>query len=81
MTIETKMNVPAGVNADVRAATAEMMAAFEALKAANDARLDEILGENFNTPFDVAVAATVAPFFAKAGLEPQFSPNGVRRLA
>lgn len=46
-----------------------------------DARLDEILGENFNTPFDVAVAATVAPFFAKAGLEPQFSPNVVRRLA
>ena len=46
-----------------------------------DARLDEILGENFNTPFDVAVAATVAPFFEKAGLEPQFSPNGVRGLA
>src|SRR5690349_10402401 len=42
MTIETKMNAPAGANADVRAATADMMAAFEALKAANDARLDEI---------------------------------------
>jgi HK97 family phage major capsid protein len=42
MTIETKMNAPAGVNGDVRAVTAEMMAAFEALKAANDARLEEI---------------------------------------
>ena len=42
MTIETKMNAPSGVNADVRALTAEMMAAFEALKAANDARIEEI---------------------------------------
>jgi HK97 family phage major capsid protein len=42
MTIETKMNAPSGANADVRVATAEMMAAFEALKAANDARLEEI---------------------------------------
>jgi HK97 family phage major capsid protein len=42
MTIETKMSAPAGANADVRALTAEMMAAFEALKATNDARLDEI---------------------------------------
>ncbi|MDP3735850.1 MAG: phage major capsid protein [Hyphomonadaceae bacterium] len=42
MTIETKMNAPSGANADARAITAEMMAAFEALKAANDARLDEI---------------------------------------
>ena len=42
MTIETKMNAPAGANGDVRAATADMMAAFEALKAANDARLEEI---------------------------------------
>jgi HK97 family phage major capsid protein len=42
MTIETKMNAPAGANGDVRVATAEMIAAFEALKAANDARLDEI---------------------------------------
>jgi HK97 family phage major capsid protein len=42
MIIETKMNAPAGANADVRAATGEMMAAFEALKAANDARLEEI---------------------------------------
>ena len=42
MTIETKMNAPSGVNADVRMLTAEMMAAFEALKAANDARIDEI---------------------------------------
>lgn len=29
-----------------------------------DARLDAILGPDFATPFDVAVAATVAPFFA-----------------
>ena len=29
-----------------------------------DARLDAILGEGFATPFDEAVAATVAPFFA-----------------
>ena len=42
MTIETKMNAPAGANGDVRAMTGEMMAAFEALKAANDARLEEI---------------------------------------
>jgi HK97 family phage major capsid protein len=42
MTIETKMNAPAGANVDVRAVTAEMMAAFEALKTANDARLEEI---------------------------------------
>lgn len=46
-----------------------------------DARLDEILGQDFNTPFDVAVAATVKPFFERAGLEPQFGPDGVRRLA
>ena len=42
MTIETKMNVPSGVNADARAIAAEMMAAFEALKATNDARIEEI---------------------------------------
>jgi HK97 family phage major capsid protein len=42
MTIETKMNAPSGVNADARAIAGEMMAAFEALKAANDARLEEI---------------------------------------
>jgi HK97 family phage major capsid protein len=42
MTIETKMNAPSGANADARAIVAEMMAAFEALKSANDARLEEI---------------------------------------
>jgi HK97 family phage major capsid protein len=42
MTIETKMNVPAGASAEARAIAAEMMGAFEALKAANDARLSEI---------------------------------------
>jgi HK97 family phage major capsid protein len=42
MTIETKMNAPAGANAEARALTAEVLAAFEALKAANDARLGEI---------------------------------------
>ncbi len=46
MTIETKMNAPAGANGAMydsgRVATAEMMAAFEALKATNDARLEEI---------------------------------------
>ena len=42
MTIETKMNAPKGAGDDVRAATAEMMAAFEALKAANDMRIEEI---------------------------------------
>ena len=36
------MNAPSGVNADARAIAAEMMAAFEALKAANDARIEEI---------------------------------------
>lgn len=29
-----------------------------------DARLDAILGQGFNTPFEAAVAETVAPFFA-----------------
>lgn len=42
MTIETKMNAPSGANADARAVAVEVMAAFEALKAANDARIDEI---------------------------------------
>ncbi len=42
MTIETKMTAPSGANADARVMTAEMLAAFEALKAANDARLEEI---------------------------------------
>lgn len=42
MKVETKMNAPSGATADARAITAEMMAAFEALKASNDARLDEI---------------------------------------
>ncbi len=42
MTIETKMNAPAGANAEARALTAEVLAAFEALKAANDARIEEI---------------------------------------
>ena len=42
MTIETKMNAPSGVNADARAIATEMMAAFEALKATNDARIEEI---------------------------------------
>lgn len=42
MTIETKMNAPSGANVDARAIAAEMMAAFDALKAANDSRLDEI---------------------------------------
>jgi HK97 family phage major capsid protein len=42
MIIETKMNAPAGANAEARLLTAEVLAAFEALKAANDARIDEI---------------------------------------
>lgn len=42
MTIETKMNAPAGANAEARLLTDEVLAAFEALKAANDARIDEI---------------------------------------
>ena len=42
MTIETKMNAPSGANADARATATEMMAAFEALKATNDARIEEI---------------------------------------
>jgi HK97 family phage major capsid protein len=42
MTIETKMNAPAGANAEARALAAEVLAAFEALKATNDARIDEI---------------------------------------
>lgn len=42
MTIETKMSAPQGANADVRAIAGEVMAAFEALKATNDARIEEI---------------------------------------
>ena len=42
MTIETKMNAPSGANADARAIASEVMAAFEALKSANDARIEEI---------------------------------------
>ncbi len=42
MTIETKMAAPAGANEGVRAVAGELAAAFEALKAANDARLEEI---------------------------------------
>ncbi|MDZ4760823.1 MAG: phage major capsid protein [Alphaproteobacteria bacterium] len=47
MTIETKMNAPqassqAGATGGSREATREMLAAFEALKASNDARLEEI---------------------------------------
>jgi HK97 family phage major capsid protein len=42
MTIETKMNAPVGANAEARALSAEVLAAFEALKAANDARIEEI---------------------------------------
>jgi hypothetical protein len=42
-----------------------------------DERLEEILGKGFNTPFDQAVAATVAPFFEEmAG-----SVNGKREFA
>jgi HK97 family phage major capsid protein len=42
MTIETKMNAPSGAGVDTRAIAVEVMAAFEALKSANDARIDEI---------------------------------------
>ena len=42
MTIETKMSAPSGANADARAIAGEVMAAFEALKATNDARIEEI---------------------------------------
>ncbi|MEZ5937561.1 MAG: phage major capsid protein [Hyphomonadaceae bacterium] len=43
MKIETKMSAPGGAGADdVRAAMREINVAFEALKEANDARLDEI---------------------------------------
>jgi predicted phage gp36 major capsid-like protein len=42
MRIETKMNAPAGANAEARALTAEVLAAFEALKSANAARIEEI---------------------------------------
>ena len=46
-----------------------------------DERLDALLGEGFNTPFERAVAATVAPFIARAGLEPEPGANALRRLA
>lgn len=42
MKTETKMSAPSGAGEDVRAIAAEMNAAFAAMKAANDARLDEI---------------------------------------
>jgi nucleoside-diphosphate-sugar epimerase len=46
-----------------------------------DPRLDALLGPGFNTPFTQAIAATVTPFFERAGLEAKASPNVVRRLA
>ena len=45
------------------------------------ARLDALLGPEFGTPFEMAVAATVAPFFARAGLEAKASADLGRRLA
>ena len=47
----------------------------------SDDRLDALLGPDFNTPFERAVAATAQPFFQKAGLESQSSADGLRRLA
>jgi nucleoside-diphosphate-sugar epimerase len=47
----------------------------------SDKRLDALLGPDFNTPFDQAIATTVQPFFDKAGLESKSSPNALRRLA
>jgi len=44
-----------------------------------DERLEEILGDGFNTPFDAAVATTIRPFFKP--LEPQSSANAVGRPA
>ena len=46
-----------------------------------DARLDALLGPDFGTPFEMAIAATVAPFFARAGLEAEPGANVARRLA
>ncbi len=46
-----------------------------------DPRLDALLGPDFGTPFERAVAATVQPFFRQAGLEAQSSANVLRRLA
>jgi hypothetical protein len=46
-----------------------------------DERLEEILGQGFNTPFETAVAATVKPFFDRLALESKSSTNGVRRFA
>lgn len=44
-----------------------------------DARLDDLLGPNFATPFEAAVAATIRPFFGQ--LEPQPGAYPVGRLA
>ena len=46
-----------------------------------DERLDALLGPDFDTPFERAIAATVAPFFAGAGLESQSGANALGRLA
>jgi nucleoside-diphosphate-sugar epimerase len=46
-----------------------------------DPRLEGILGRGFNTPFDVAVSATVKPFFDAAGLEAQPGPDAIGRFA
>jgi HK97 family phage major capsid protein len=59
MTIETKMNTPASVSGELREMTREMMAAFEALKASNDARLDEIERRGAGDPLIEAQIARI----------------------
>jgi hypothetical protein len=44
-----------------------------------DERLEALLGPGFNTPFETAVAATLAPFVAP--LESQSSSDALGRLA
>jgi nucleoside-diphosphate-sugar epimerase len=46
-----------------------------------DPRLDALLGPDFHTPFERAVATTVKPFFQNAGLESKSSANVLSTLA
>ena len=46
--------------------TAKMRYIWQNPMELKDARLEEILGDGFNTPFETAVATTIQPFFAGA---------------
>jgi nucleoside-diphosphate-sugar epimerase len=46
-----------------------------------DSRLDALLGRNFGTPFEDAIAATIAPFFAQSTqIAPKVEPANAMRV-